>query len=198
MTVLTILAITAPWSYVKSFNWKQRWIGYLTYVCRANKWTSNEKRDSENVDDNFKRGEQDEPHASVLNSPTTQNILPPLIFPSQTETPALHISGTSPKQSAIFRDGNAAKALALSGKTKYNGATSDALNYPLFPSSRLKRDIHYSGWDRKRKQPNRRPIIQCEVAVRNWRKNAWRADELRVIRKFFTPPKQNSPYVMPL
>lgn len=101
--------------------------------------------DSENVDDNFKRGEEDKPHASVLNSSTTQNILPPLIFPSQTETPALHISGTSPKQSAIFRDGNAAKALALSGKTKYNGATSDALNYPLFPSSRLKRDIHYSG-----------------------------------------------------
>lgn len=85
------------------------------------------------------------PHASVFNSPTTQNTLPPLIFPSQTETPALHISGTSPKQSAILRDGNAAKALALSGKTKYNGATSDALNYPLFPSSRLKRDIHYSG-----------------------------------------------------
>lgn len=143
--VLTLFLCINSSVAIHHFNGKTPRIDYRTEACRANKWTSNEKRNSENFEDNPKRGDQDKPHASVLYSPPTQNTLPPLIFPSQTETPALHISGTSPKQSAIFRDGNAAKALALSGKTKYNGATSDALNYPLFPSSRLKRDIHYSG-----------------------------------------------------
>lgn len=129
----------------------------------------------------------------VFNSKTKHIATAYISIANRNSSITVYISGSSPKQSAIFRYGNARKALALSGKTKYNGATTDALNYPLFPSSRLKRDIHYSGWDRKRKQPNRRPIIQCEVAVRNWRKNAWRADELRVIRKFFTPRNKTHP-----
>lgn len=70
-----------------------------------------------------------------------------------------------------------------------HGATSNALNYPLFQTQRLKRDIHYSGWDRKRKQPNRRPIIQCKVALRNcekeWMTRGWATSYSEI----FYPPK---------